>query len=35
LETDQLLMTQKERTRLVALENAKKKLITQRQAAAS
>jgi biotin operon repressor len=34
LETDQLLMTQKERDRLVALKKAKKKLITQREAAA-
>jgi DNA-binding Lrp family transcriptional regulator len=34
LETDQLLMTQKERDRLVALKKAKKKLITQKQAAA-
>jgi biotin operon repressor len=34
LETDQLLMTQKERDRLVALKKAKKKLITQAQAAA-
>jgi transposase len=34
LETDQLLMTQRERDRLVALKKAKKKLITQKQAAA-
>ena len=34
METDQLLMTQKERDRLVALKKAKKKLITQREAAA-
>jgi transposase len=34
LETEQLLMTQKERDRLVALKKAKKKLITQREAAA-
>jgi transposase len=34
LETNQLLMTQKERDRLVALKKAKKKLITQKQAAA-
>ena len=34
METDQLLMTQKERDRLVALKKAKKKLITQKQAAA-
>jgi transposase len=34
LETDQLLMTQTERDRLVALKKAKKKLITQREAAA-
>jgi transposase len=34
LETDQLQMTQKERDRLVALKKAKKKLITQKQAAA-
>jgi transposase len=34
LETDQLLMTQKERDRLVALKKAKKTLITQREAAA-
>jgi transposase len=34
LETDQLLMTQKERDRLVALKKAKKKLITQKEAAA-
>lgn len=34
LETDQLLMTQKERDRLVALKKAKKKVITQKQAAA-
>jgi transposase len=33
LETDQLLMTQKERDRLVALKKAKKKLITQKEAA--
>jgi len=34
LETDQLQMRQKERDRLVALKKAKKKLITQKQAAA-
>jgi prolyl-tRNA editing enzyme YbaK/EbsC (Cys-tRNA(Pro) deacylase) len=34
LETDQLLITQKERDRLVALKKAKKTLITQREAAA-
>lgn len=34
METDQLLMTQKERDRLVALKKAKKKLITHKQAAA-
>jgi transposase len=34
LETDQLLMTQKERDRLVALKKTKTGLITQRQAAA-
>jgi transposase len=34
LETEPLLMTQKERDRLVALKKAKKKLITQKQAAA-
>ena len=34
METDQLLMTQKERDRLVALRKAKKKLITQKEAAA-
>ena len=34
LETDQLLMTQKERDLLVALKKAKKKLITGREAAA-
>lgn len=34
METDQLLMTQKERDRLVALKKAKKRLITQAQAAA-
>jgi transposase len=34
LETDQLLMTQNERDRLVALKKTKKKLITQKQAAA-
>ncbi len=34
METDQLLMTQKERDRLVALKKAKKKLITQKEAAA-
>ena len=34
METDQLLMTQKERDRLVALKKATKKLITQKQAAA-
>src|SRR3954469_17938998 len=34
LETDQLLMTQKERDRLVALKKAKEKLITQGEAAA-
>ena len=33
METDQLLMTQKERDRLVALKKAKKKLITQKEAA--
>ncbi len=33
METDQLLMTQKERDRLVALKKAKKRLITQQQAA--
>ena len=34
METDQLLMTQNERDRLVALKKTKKKLITQKQAAA-
>ena len=34
METDQLLMTQKERDRLVALKKARKRLITQKQAAA-
>ena len=34
METDQLLMTQKQRDRLVALKKAKKKLITQKEAAA-
>ena len=34
METDQLRMTQKERDRLVALKKAKKRLITQKQAAA-
>lgn len=34
LDTDQLVMTQKERDRLVALKKAKKKLITQKEAAA-
>ena len=34
METDQLLMTQRERDRLVALKKVRKKLITQKQAAA-
>ena len=33
METDQLLMTQKERDRLVALKKARKRLIAQKQSA--